>query len=359
MNGNLLTNGTEVLIWNDENELVTNFVAGSWQSVFVYDGKMRRKVEQDYSWNGSAWTETNEIHFIYDGNIVIQERDINNLSQATYTRGNDLSQTLQGAGGIGGLLARTANSQLLTSSSFAHAYYHADGNGNVTFLIYTNQMIAAKYLYDPFGNTLSMSGPLADANRYRFSSKEWNDNAGLYYYLYRFYDPNLQRWPNRDPIHEFGFLKLKGRKMGFHENAELNLYAFVGNGPIYRVDPLGLSHRLGGLAGGKCCNKTSSDEWWIDDGVWKKLPAGKCTGTWDDCDGFTCDRGFYAVSDLDSHSCDSNTRCSKWGQDHRWTPNGSGPYSTAPGPAYPGDDPGRGGPVGNPYPGGGTWGDWP
>ena len=185
---------------------------------------MRRRVEQDYSWNGSAWTETNEIHFIYDGNIVIQERDINNLSQATYTRGNDLSQTLQGAGGIGGLLARTANSQLLTSSSFAHAYYHADGNGNVTFLIYTNQMIAAKYLYDPFGNTLSMSGPLADANRYRFSSKEWNDNAGLYYYLYRFYDPNLQRWPNRDPIGEEG---------------GINLYEFVKDDPIDILDFLG------------------------------------------------------------------------------------------------------------------------
>src|SRR5208282_2996834 len=55
----------------------------------------------------------------------------------------------------------------------------------------------------------------------------------------------------------------------------INLYAFVGNGAGNRVDSLGLSHRLGGLAGGKCCNKTSNDEWWIDDGVWKKLPPGK------------------------------------------------------------------------------------
>src|SRR5438309_114357 len=60
--------------------------------------------------------------------LVIQERDGNNLPKVTYTRGRDLSGSLHGAGGIGGLLARTSNSDLPSVS--AHAYYHADGNGN-------------------------------------------------------------------------------------------------------------------------------------------------------------------------------------------------------------------------------------
>ncbi|MEI6074614.1 MAG: hypothetical protein WCS94_03515 [Verrucomicrobiota bacterium] len=38
---------------------------------------------------------------------VIQERDGSNNPKVTYTRGLDLSGTMQGAGGIGGLLART------------------------------------------------------------------------------------------------------------------------------------------------------------------------------------------------------------------------------------------------------------
>ena len=167
---------------------------------------------------------TNEVHYVYDGRVVIQERDANNLPLVTYTRGNDLSGTSQGAGGIGGLLARTDNGLLAIGDSRASAFYHCDGNGNVTALIGTNQLVAARYSYDPFGNTLSASGPLAGANLYRFSSKEFHPNSGLVYYLYRFYDPNLQRWLNKDPLGERG---------------GLNLFSFVGSDPINGSDFFG------------------------------------------------------------------------------------------------------------------------
>jgi RHS repeat-associated protein len=206
LNGNLLSDGTRNLAYDDENQLSSVWVTNVWRTDFVYDGQMRRRIRREYTWSGSSWVEASETHYIYDGNVVIQERDWNNLPQVTYTRGNDLSGTMQGAGGIGGLLARTDNTRLLTqNSTLASACYHADGNGNVTCLIYTNQFVAAKYLYDPYGNILSMYGPLAAANLYRFSSKEYHPNSGLVYYLYRFYDPNLQRWPNRDPLGEPGF----------------------------------------------------------------------------------------------------------------------------------------------------------
>jgi len=217
LNGNLLSDGTRNFGYDDENELISVWVANTWSNSFAYDGQMRRRIERDYTWGGSSWIQANEIRYIYDGDLVAQERNSNNVLQVTYTRGNDLSGTLQGAGGIGGLLARTDTN--------ATAFYHADGNGNITCLVYTNQTIAAKYLYDPFGNMLVMSSPLAAGNVYRFSSKEWDSDSGLYYYTHRFYDPNLQRWPNRDPIQEFG---------------GLNLYGFVGNNPINQDDALGL-----------------------------------------------------------------------------------------------------------------------
>ena len=246
LNGNLLSDGTRYFAYDDENQLISVTVSNVWQSQFVYDGKMRKRIERDCSgWNGSSWTQTNEVHYIYDGNLVIQERDVNNLPTVTYTRGNDLSGTMQGAGGIGGLLARSDNTQMIIGSPSAHAYYHADGNGNVTMLINNLQSTVAKYLYDPFGNTLSLSGTLASANTYRFSSKEWNDNAGLYYYLYRFYDPNLQRWPNRDPaisdlafFETHNFFSTEQAANVAHDAG--NLYNFVGDQPLSQFDPIGL-----------------------------------------------------------------------------------------------------------------------
>jgi RHS repeat-associated protein len=204
LNGNLLTNGTEVLVWNDENQLVTNFVAGSWKSEFVYDGKMRRRIQRDYSWNGSSWTQTNETRFIYDGSVIIQHRDANNLPTLTLTRGNDLSGSLQGAGGIGGILAMTESYAI----NPMHSYFHADGNGNVTMLINANQSQVAKAEYDPFGGFLSLSGSKAGVNPYWFSSKPIHWQSGKYDFLYRWYAPSLQRWPNRDPLGEFGFATL-------------------------------------------------------------------------------------------------------------------------------------------------------
>ena len=80
------------------------------------------------------------------------------------------------------------------------------------------------------------------------SSKEWNANSGLYYYLYRFYDPVLQRWPNRDPLGEFGSeIARRHIAKGMHTRtgvAELaqgsNLYGFVHNFPVIKVDLFGL-----------------------------------------------------------------------------------------------------------------------
>jgi RHS repeat-associated protein len=131
---------------------------------------------------------------------------------------------MQGAGGIGGLLARSDG---YSGGNFTtHNYYFCDGNGNITYMLDSSQRMIASYRYDPFGNTISKSGTLADANVYRFSSKEIHVNTGMYYYGYRFYDPNLQRWINRDPIGERG---------------GVNLYEFVRENPIGLIDTLGLA----------------------------------------------------------------------------------------------------------------------
>jgi RHS repeat-associated protein len=255
-NGNLTSDGNRCFAYDDENQLVSVWVTNVWCSYFAYDGKMRRRIRIECTWNGTTWVTNQVVRYVYDDNLVIQERDANNLPLVTYTRGRDLSGSLEGAGGIGGLLARTDHRLFAISDSAAHVCYHADGNGNITCLISTNQVIVARYLYDPYGNVLSQSGPLADANLYRFSSKEFHVASGLVYYLYRFYEPNSQRWLNRDPIGERG---------------GINLYRFVRNDPSSTKDRFGhsivgpivvIGVAVGaGVAAGWCIDRLACAAW--------------------------------------------------------------------------------------------------
>ncbi len=89
-------------------------------------------------------------------------------------------------------------------------------------LLNLSNAIVAKYLYDSFGNVLSAFCLLAAANLYRFSSKEAHINSGLNY-LYRYYDPNLQRWPNKDPLGEIGFKTMVATKGSRHFEFSGNL----------------------------------------------------------------------------------------------------------------------------------------
>jgi RHS repeat-associated protein len=221
--GNLIGDGLLAYTYDCADELTAVTLTNGWKTGYVYDGLGRRRIRKDYTWTNNVWAETNEVHYVYAGMNVIQERNSNNVPLVTYTRGVDLSGTRQGAGGIGGLLART--------DANGTACYHTDGNGNVTALVNGSGTQVAKYLYDSFGNTLGMWGSLAAANTYRFSSKEMDPRTGQYYYGYRWYDPNLQRWLNQDPIGEEG---------------GLNLCGFVENNPINRIDPLGLDDNSDG-----------------------------------------------------------------------------------------------------------------
>ncbi|MEI7731569.1 MAG: glycohydrolase toxin TNT-related protein [Verrucomicrobiota bacterium] len=238
LNGNLTNDGQRGFDYDDENQLIRITATNQWKSEFVYDGLMRRRIGKEFTWTNSSWLLTNEVRYVYDGSLVVQERDSNNVPCVTYSRGLDLSGLLQGSGGIGGLLARTDNALMRrvgSSALQASAFYHVDGNGNVTMLVDAIQNIVARYQYDPYGNPLGISGSLADANHYRFSSKEWHPNSGLYYYLYRYYSANLQRWMNADPLGELG-----GR----------NLHRFNGNNPVDNVDPFGLTNEPGDFGWG-------------------------------------------------------------------------------------------------------------
>jgi len=354
-NGNLTIalNEGQTLGYDAENQLIEVVTVGHMvtkKTEFTYDGMNRLRVRKEYDWEpepesfapseGGSWIFVSETRYLYDGWRVIQERDGSNVPTVSYTRGTDLSGSLEGAGGIGGLLARshTYGNGYWTN----HNYYFADGNGNITALVDGSGTLQASYRYDPYGNTLSSSGSLASANVYRFSSKEYVGAPAFYYYGYRFYSPNWQRWGTRDPIGE------RGGK---------NLYGFVGNRPTIGVDAFGLLSAWGFIKNtisgdGHCCNSKSAGggtEWALVEGEWIPLMPGECTAGTDyygimnfqiddDCDGMTCNGKFYWIENTEDANCDDEN-CHNGRNDYdsrAWTPSLSGPNARAPGFSDPG-----------------------
>ncbi len=206
LDGNLTNDSVFTYTWDCENRLIGVSSNGSEIASYKYD-YMGRRYEKTV--NGV----TNQ--FVYDGWAMIQEQ--NSAGVKSYVYGLDLSGTLQGAGTISGILMANLNG--------TNAFFCYDANGNVTDLVGSNGNPSAHYEFDPYGNTIVKTGALADANSYRFSTKYTDSETGLLYYGFRFYSTKLSRWISRDPIGEQG-----GK----------NLYGFVRNNPIKKVDKLGL-----------------------------------------------------------------------------------------------------------------------
>jgi hypothetical protein len=142
--------------------------------------------------------------FVMDGWNVIQEHTLltNQKSEivnqksptARHTWGEDLSGTLQGAGGIGGLLSTTHHlSATQNPTQSTTHWFHYDSNGNAILLTDAKGKESALYRYDSFGRTIIAQGSAALLNRYRFSTKPVESVSGLAYYGYRYYSPNLGR----------------------------------------------------------------------------------------------------------------------------------------------------------------------
>jgi RHS repeat-associated protein len=204
--------------------------ASSHTTDWGYDalGQVTSAAKYSYDSFGRRIAKTSTINnqqstiYLYDGwNVIAEYVGSAGLQPAlsqTYLWGTDLSGSLQGAGGVGGLLAvQIQNPQ---SSIFYPSY---DGNGNVSEYLGQDGTVAAHFEYDPFGNT-TVNTDTAGLFNYRFSTKPLDAETGLYYYGYRYYDPATGRWPSRDTI---------GEKGG------VNLYGFIGNDSLNKIDLLG------------------------------------------------------------------------------------------------------------------------
>jgi RHS repeat-associated protein len=246
----------QVYAWDAENRLIAVGppvegppLAGAKRATYAYDYLGRRIEKKVYTWQTTPppaqWVLTEHRRFVWAGTgtggwLMLMELNglNNNAVLRQYTWGLDLAgqsggQTsglsgLEGAGGIGGLLA--VEQPQGGGSSLNYVYFY-DANGNVDQVIYPGDpngaaaSIKVKYEYDPYGTrTNSAQGGEFD-QPFRFSTKYFDAETGLYYFGYRYYHPKLGRWMSRDPVGEAD---------------DRNLNRALRNRPIGSVDALGL-----------------------------------------------------------------------------------------------------------------------
>jgi YD repeat-containing protein len=152
--GNLTQDGRWTYVWDAENRLVEMTtlddvldVGGPYRRLeFAYDWRSRRVSKKCFTGSPGSETVSDERRFVYDGWQLISEYEVvgGDLTiDRTYAWGIDLSGTLQGAGGVGGLLSFDNG-----TSCFVPSY---DGNGNVIGWMKDTGACVAVCEYDAFG----------------------------------------------------------------------------------------------------------------------------------------------------------------------------------------------------------------
>ena len=196
VNGSLISNGgTRTFEWDAANRLVAiNYTGTTQRSEFAYDGLNRcvKLVEK----NGNKIASTRR--FVWCGTETCESRNSNGAVQLQlYPQGQYVNGAL--------------------------SYYTRDHLGSIREMIDGSGTVVARYDYDPWGRSTTVIG--TNKPDFNFTGLYQHAKSGLDMAVYRFYDPDLGRWLNRDPI---------GEKGG------VNLYDYAFNDPAGLSDGSGL-----------------------------------------------------------------------------------------------------------------------
>ena len=195
-NGNTTSRTGRTMTYDIVNNLMV--VSGDFNATYTYDGLGQRR---------SATRGGTTTKYVLSGNNVVAE---------TNATGTVLYYYIYGPTGLFARITPSGNTR----------YYISDMRGSVVAMTdaTTNAVVTHKYQYDEFGQVLQSQEE--DTNRFRFVGCHgvmYEDN-GLTFMRARYYDPTIGRFLSEDPIWS------------------TNLYPYVDNNPIIRIDPRGKSY---------------------------------------------------------------------------------------------------------------------
>jgi len=196
-NGNLTSDGTRTFTYDVENRLV----GASGGVSLGYDPLGRL-----------AWSTGNPnfTRFLYDGDALVAEYDYNGNLVSRYVHGTD---------------SHADDPLVWFDSNNSRRDLHTDHEGSIVAVTDASGNPLAFDSYDEWG--IPGTGNLA-SERFQYTGQAWMPELGMYYYKARMYSPTLGRFMQSDPI---GYLD------------QFNLYEYVGDDPVDRMDSSGLCDR--------------------------------------------------------------------------------------------------------------------
>jgi len=199
-------------VYDAWNRMTSISASGTQVAKYQYDGRNRRTVKQAYS--GGTLSETRHFYFT-DGWQDVEERVGTSTSMD--------KQYVWGVRYVDELVCRD-------DATPERLYASQDANFNLTSITSTGGAVQQRFVYDPYGTDIVLTGAWAattDAFSWvkRFAGQSLDTETQNYYCRARYYQPRLGIFVNRDPI---------------GNNGGINLYQYVAGRPIDRLDPYGL-----------------------------------------------------------------------------------------------------------------------
>lgn len=197
--------------WDYENRLIkSEKIKGAEKRTvsFTYD-PFGRRIEKNLTTVIDSVTKTSSWVYVYDNNDIALEiytDEKNTPTRTVYTHGPGIDE------------------HLALERSNSYYFFHQDGLNSVSAITDASRNVVQSYSYDSYGlPTPSTINGIR--NGYAYTGREWDKEAGLYFYRARYYDPMEGRFISKDPI-------------GF-KGDNINLFAYVQNEPVNWIDPDG------------------------------------------------------------------------------------------------------------------------